>query len=526
MKQSIILIKESIMKNLNKIHIFNILLITTIFICLIIPMTHIDMTSAFYHDGRWWANQYFDFKTSFPHVMPISFAAYNNTGLAINMFYPTSTLRLLEVPLILLNVQNAYIVMGYLNIISISCVIISIYLIASHLNYKNKLLISLTFGTIYMSPLLNGPVNSITQQIATALMYLGIYGIIAKKYQYVTLSTFLLLNTSISSSIIAAIAFFTVMVLSKHSKTDWINFIGFGIIGVVLNTPSLLTIISNLHAVQPPTDTFSFKNAPITILGYFSKKINLPYIGVMRIVNILSISTVIWVVYLSIKPQYKKKIILPLVLIVITALPKLNSILSTPIQQGTWSRTWPVLIVLTLLLFQYTSINKKYYLVILSIIASLNIMTEIANLNLKTTISKTMQSNINNENWNAVYSEIQAVAWSSNEHSKEYDKTLTLVAKFSPDYMPKKATLHDNTIAYNTVNAWKSKYGLEKHAIDKGRKLKITINPKHNTTPLGVWHYDFLKYNVSSTKGQVVVSNHDMFEYHGTKKTTIFISLK
>lgn len=100
------------------------------------------------------------------------------------------------------------------------------------------------------------------------------------------------------------------------------------------------------------------------------------------------------------------------------------------------------------------------------------------------------------------------------------------VADVSPDYIPRKATLKDNRIAYQPPIIWKSKYGLEKHAIDKGRKLKITINPKHNVTPLGVWHYDFLKYNVSSTKGQVVVSNHDMFEYHGTKKTTIFISLK
>lgn len=484
------------------------------------------MTSAFYHDGRWWANQYFDFKKSFPHVMPVSFAAYNNTGLAINIFYPTGTLRLLETPLILLNVQNPYIVMGYMNIISIACVIISIYLIASHLNYKNKLLISLTFSTIYLSPLLNGPVNSITQQVATALMYLGVYGIIAKKYQYITLSTFLLLNTSISSSLIAAITFFTVMLLYKQSKTEWVKFIGFGAIGVVLNVPSLITLISSLHAVQPPTDTFSFKNAPFTILGYFSKKINLPYIAIMRIVNLLSISVILWVIYSNINVQYKKKIILPLILVIITALPKLNSILSTPIQQGTWARTWPLLIILTFLLFQYVSIHKKYYLVILGVIASLNIMTEISNLNLNSTVSKTTQSNITNKRWNDVYSEIQAVAWSSNEHSKEYDKTIQSVAKFSPDYIPKKATLRDNTIAYNTPYAWKSKYGLEKYAIDKGRKLKITIDPKHNVTPLGVWHYDFLKYNVSSTNGKVVASNHDMFEYHGTKKTTIFISLK
>lgn len=495
-------------------------------------MTSLDTASAFYHDARWWLNQYFEFKQSFPNIHAVSFSAFNNSGLAINMFYPTNTLRILELPLVILNIENPYFVIGYLNVLSILLIAYSIYLITSTIINKNKLAITILFTTLILLPPLEGPVNSITQQLATAFMYLGIYGILKEKMYYVFFATILLLNTSISSSIIAAIAFISLMIYSKASKKTWLLFIGYGTAGVIVALPIIIPILLHISSIMSPTNSFSAMKQPTLIFGFFLGTKSFKYLGLIRLLSLISAASAL---YVSLR-NGKLKENIPLkttiiILLIITALPRLNSYLTTPIQQGTWSRVWPITIMLILL--TYTSIfsNKKNYKKtnwIIWAISFINIILCIVNLPFSPSSNQTklFNHNLTSKNWHDLYSEIQTSSNNENESTSKYIRTIKYTADLSPDYIPKKATLKDNHIAYQPPVVWKSKYGLEKHAIDKGRKLKITINPKHNVTPLGVWHYDFLKYNVSSTKGQVVVSNHDMFEYHGTKKTTIFISLK
>ena len=198
----------------------------------------------------------------------------------------------------------------------------------------------------------------------------------------------------------------------------------------------------------------------------------------------------------------------------------------TPIQPGTWTRTWPIFIILIIFLFSTIHL-EKYFLMCVSIaVSTLLISISLLNSNPITEINKEYDTAYKNKNWQDVASNLQISIYAIPSNKKDYNYIKNMIADLSPDYIPAKATLNDNKIAYTTPQKWLSKYGLEKHSINNGKTLKITINPKRKVTPLGVWHYDFIKYNIKTTNGYVNVSKHDMFEYHGTQKATIYISLK
>jgi len=511
----------------NKYTLYNITFIIAILILFIIPMTHLDRTSYLLHDGRWWLNQYYEFYSTFPNTSPIALNGFNNSGLAINFFYPNTTLKLFEIPLILLNIQNPYIVMGVLSMIATLLTTLIIYLILKELKLEQPLLLSLFVVLIQLMPLNAQLTNSLPQQFAASFLYLGVYGIISKKYKYITISTILLLNTSFTTCVIAALVYAFTLLYQKANIKEYLLTGIYGIIGIVATLPLLIPIFKNIHSVSQPTQNFAAAKSPWTLLTYLTDN----QLGTAQAYTVRSIGPLIVLVLMYITyTKYRNKI-LPITLIAISLIslsPRISGVITTPIQPGTWTRIWPLVIVCTIFALQNYNI-KKHIKALISVMALLLVVisSSLMLLNFNDFKNTNYVAAVRKQNWKEAYRyvNINLDITLKNGHvilrSQPQD-----AADISPDYIPKKATLKDNLIVYQPPVILKSKYGLEKHAIDKGRKLKITINPKRKVTPLGVWHYDFIKYNIKTTNGYVNVSNHDMFEYHGTKKTTIFISLK
>lgn len=395
------------------------------------------------------------------------------------------------------------------------------------LNKKRPFQIAIIVLILTCIPLIGGLNNSLPQQLATTFVFLGVYGIISKKYEYFMISTIVILHTSFTTAIVSTIIYAVLLIVTKESISGWINTFFAGTLGIAGSMPMLINVFKNIHYVQGPTHSFNDTSAPWTIIGYLSNpnsQIIIAYLT--RIIIPLIILVAMYITY----TKYTSKITLYLLIIltIIAASPRLSIILSSPIQAGTWSRIYPLILVLAMLSLSNINFEKHLYVLPIIGISGLILITSTLHMFVPQSHQNTPYMNaLRSKDWSNVYryANIQ-LKISDNHNSPLIRSEPSPIADISPDYIPKKATLKDNHIAYQTPVIWKSKYGLEKHAIDKGRKLKITINPKHNVTPLGVWRYDFLKYNVSSTQGQVLVSNHDMFEYHGTKKTTIFISLK
>lgn len=518
------------MKKITKYHYASIFIIILMLLYYLIPTTNIDNSSYLLHDARWWYNQYIEFKYSFPSIMPISFSSFNNSGLAMTIFYPNNVIRLIEIPLVLCNVSNPYIVIGYLSIINITITFIMIHLVVNYMKIKNPIFISLFFTSFFVLPQNAGPVNSISQQLAISFIFYGMYGIISKKYTHLAISTVLLLNTSISTSIIAVITFFIIQIITSFTYTEWKRFIMAGIIGVIASLNVIIPIAKNIHNVAMPTQKFNSDQTKTTILDYYNNNLIDPYFLIriaLFIVPLLLISLYLYASYKQEK-SLKIKIIAAVagIMTILSLFPKLNGSIMTPIQPGTWTRTWPIFIILIIFLFSTIHLEKHFLICASIAVSTLLISISFLNSNPITEINNEYNTAYKNKNWQNVASNLQISIYDIPSNKKDYNHIKNMVADLSPDYIPAKATLNDNRIVYTTPQEWLSKYGLEKHSINNGKTLKITIDPKHNVTPLGVWHYDFLKYNVSSTNGKVVVSTHDMFEYHGTKKTTILISEK
>jgi len=512
---------------LNTYTLINSIIIAIITEMYIIPMTYLDRMSYLLHDGRWWLNQYYEYYSTFPQNTAVAFNGFNNSGLAINMFYPNFILKIIETPLIILHVQNPYIVMGILNIITISLTFIVLYAIIKQFDIKKPLLATLFVLSIQIMPLNGELTNSIPQQLAVAFLYLGVYAIISKKYEYMIFSTILLVFTSFATCMIAILVYAFVLIIQRESFINWI-FVGLhGLIGLLATYPLLFNIFSNLSKVSQPTNNFAGLNAPWTIITYIlTDRINTAEALVIRSLGPLIILVIAYLTY----TKFSHKLI-PYTLAFISIIslsPKISGVLTTPIQAGTWTRIWPIVVVCAMYFLKNIDMQKHYkaittgtFIIMTIFIMSLNIF----NFNdLKET---NYVHAIKTKNWSEAYrySNINLDLTFKNNAVMLRSKP-TVVASISPDYIPAKATLNENAIAYTTPQKWLSKYGLEKHTINNGKTLKITINPKRKVTPLGVWHYDFIKYNIKTTNGYVNVSKHDMFEYHGTQKATIYISLK
>lgn len=509
------------------ISILTILLAIIFVVILVLPMTSVDIMSYLLHDSRWWLNQYWDWYNSFPNSSPIAISGYNNSGLAINLFYPNTILKILEIPLILLKIKNLYIVMGTMTILINLILGFFIYINTKALSFQKPWLVTITLVLFQNIPLNGGLTNSLPQQLATAFIYLGVYSIITARYEYMIISTILLINTSFTTSMIAALTYLAVLLILKKPFEAWLQIMFNGIIGLTACMPLLLNIFKNLHSVTRPSFQFNLTRSPWFFFSYFKHPDPTTIIAFsVRIIGPLLIIGFIYITY----TKYVSRII-PIFLAsiaIISSSPKVSAALTMPIQTGTWPRIWPIVVVVSMIALTQTNL-KKYssYMIAMSIVFLALISSNLNFVSFDNMKNTNYVAAIKSKNWNDAYKYVLTNLHLESTSGAVLIKSLPEnVAPISPDYMPVTARTKDNVLVYSTPHQWKTKYGLEKHSVDHGSKLKITINPKHKVTPLGVWHYDFLKYNVSSTHGTVSVTNRDMFEYHGTKKTTIFISLK
>lgn len=493
--------------------IFNIILLNILFI---VPMTNIDYTSYLSHDARWWLNQYYEYYSTFGHANPVAFHGFNHTGLAINMLYPQSILKLIETPLVLLHIVNPYLVIGILTITLANTFLILNYAIAK----KLKTELPLSFALLMTSILLltgRGITNSIPQLIATAFILIGVIAIIDNKKQYLMiLSIYGMLSSSLTTSVIGAITLVLIFFIAPSYKKFKSLFI-YGVIGLILALPRLYSIFKVINHVQKPYQ------GPMQVFQNFI------LINISSPKALIFITTALFclLIPLALKDAHKlNKYIgtIILIYILLSAFPKIASRMMTPIQEGTFQRIWTLFSIISI--FWIYPIIKSHYRIILNLfttlILSMSFMTYVYY-----PISNAIQTPIikayNNKNWNEMYAIINTDMLLQDKSKQLLLKSdIKDTAKYSPDYIPSQAKLKQNIVAYTSPSQLEKKYGVKKQPI-ANNKLRINITPRHKSTPLAVWKYDFINYKITSTSGTIKVK-HGMFYYDGTKPATITIA--
>lgn len=492
--------------------IFNILLLNLLFI---IPMSGVDYTSYLSHDARWWLNQYYEFYKTFGHHNDVAFNAFNHTGLAINILYPQSILKLLETPLVIFHVENPYLVMGILTL-----TIANTYLVLNYIIFKKlQTPIPLSAATLATSILLltgRGIINSLPQLLATIFILIGVIAIIDEKKRYLMIiSTYGMLSSSLTTSIIGAMTL-TIIFFIQPNWQKLKQLTAYGVVGVILSLPELLRIFHLIKYVHKPYPK-PMQEFPTFIITSHATLTSFLFI----LVAIFS-----FLIPLALKNNHKLNKYIGTVIaiyITISAFPQFASKLMAPIQEGTFQRVW-TLFAIVLIFWIAPIILKKYQLVI-------NILTSfVIVLSLYTYIYYPIQHAVETpliksfklQKWDDVYAIINTDMFLQDKSKQILIKPDTFeTATYSPDYIPKNATIKENIIAYTSPIKMKSKYGVIKYPL-KSNALKISVNPKQKITPLGVWHYKFIKYSVSTTQGRVIVKN-GMYEYIGDKPATITI---
>lgn len=495
--------------------IFNIFLLNLLFI---IPMSGIDYTSYLSHDARWWLNQYYEFYKTFDHQNDLAFNAFNHTGLAINMMYPQSILKLIETPLVIFHIQNPYLVIGILTLI-----IANIYLILNYLIFKKlQTPVPLSVATLTTSVLLltgRGIINSLPQLLATIFILIGIIAIIDEKKRYLMiLSIYGMLSSSLTTSVIGAITLIIIFFIQPNWQ-KLKQLVTYGIIGVVLSLPELLRIFHFIKYVHKPYPK-AMQDFPIFIITSHTTLASLIFILV---------ASLSFLVPLTLKNNHKlNKYIgtIIMIYIVISAFPQFASKLMTPLQEGTFQRVWTIFAIV-LIFWIAPVILKKHHLVInllTSFVILLSMYTYIY-YPIQHAVETPLIKNLKLQKWDNVYAIINTDMFLQDKSKQVLIKSDTFeTAKYSPDYIPENATKKENIIAYTSPIKMESKYGVKKHPLNSNT-LKIFVNPKQKTTPLGVWHYTFIKYNIKSSNGNVIIKN-DMMYYVGIKPTEIIIESK
>lgn len=480
----------------------------------IIPLTPLDQTSSFLHDSRWWLNHYYEFKNTFPHITPVSFSAFNNSGLIINQMYPTNTLRFLEIPFILGNVSNPYVIMQGLSLITLALTGIGVYLVTKALSIKQPLFITSLFLLVLTISRSRGPINSLTQNIATALILYGVYCILQKRYIWFGLIVFCLFNTSLSSSIIAAVCFFIIIIYDKYSIKQWLTIIFSGAMGIVCSTPMLIPIFQNINKVSAPTTLFKASGRPWIIFEEID-----PIIAVTLFVIPLILIGIILYTKTS---HSKMMLIISSILVGISISPKISALATIPIQEGTWGRVWPLISIFILIL--YKNLNVLKYKYILFSIGVLIFIFNLSTLSFTQKPTREFSQAVATKNDLEISNILQKGIITKNTKYTPLQFTHA-VADISPDYIPKKATLAENNDVFLPSKTIYQKYGLTKQPINHGKTLRIKVQPKQKITPLLVWYYDSIHYQITTSNGKVTHSKNNMFEYHGSKPTIITITV-
>ena len=506
-----------------------IILLIALFCITVLPLTgHADI-APFTIDGRWWNNAYYEHFMSFPNLSNIAINGFNHSGLAINMFYPIIPIRIIQLPLLWMNVKSPYIMMVYMNIIAAMLMLIPLYLISKELKIKQPFLIATILLLIQLTPIAGSSNNSLPQLFSNMFILWGIYGIISKKYTLIIVTTVLILTTSFATSIVAAITYIIVLLLQHASIDEWIQTITHGLIGVMLSLPVIGPVLKHLGDVNKPTNLFESFDAPWTIYHrIITGQISLYELYFIRTIVIIFIAITLAITFTKIS---KKSIPwLMLVLLIANASPKIGGVLASPIQPGTFGRMWILVTIATLYAMIDFNTPKQYgaLLIIAIPILALILYSLKPSVDIHDYKENTTFKSIKNKDWDQTYNNLQSnlkfIQKSKYGTSLISDPKKT--SKFSMDYTPHKATSKDNYLVFMSNSNYEKKYGVTKESTANGTTIKIKVDPKSNVTPLAVWHYDFINYDIKTTSGKVVANSHDMFEYHGTKKATILISEK
>ena len=435
------------MYKLTKYHHLTIIISILLICYLIIPMTPLDTISYLRYDTRWWYNQYIEFKQSFPNINPVAFTGFNNSGLIINQFYPNNTLRLLEIPMILFNVESPQLVIGILTLMTSILSSIGIYLNVKALEIKHTIFHTAVFTTILLSAQNSGPLNSVTQNLGIAIMLFAVYGIYSRKYWIVTISTIALLNTSLSTSIIAAISMFVIQAVVAKNKKDWLHFICAGVVGVIITSPILFPILEHIHDVAKPTTLFLTDKTVSTIFEYLIATPSKTGTFITQLNNFAISGSIFLIIVLAkrkIGIDKKENALLITIgtMAMLQLFPKLNGTLMTPIQPGTWSRTWPLLIII--IIYMISRIKTEKYVYAFGTIAIITMIISISFLMPKSLDDKdSFQINKQTIRYqtNDVASYLQTCMFGVDTNKKNYQYINDSISKVSTDYIPKNATI-------------------------------------------------------------------------------------
>ena len=522
----------------------NMIIILAIILVYILLMSPYDDITSYMHDGRYWTNQYMEWYHTFPKVNLLNWTSFNQTGLAFNMFYPNNTLRLLELPFIFLHIQNFKYIVNTFTLLQLT---ISFWVFYQILKQEEPMNNSSDFKThnisksILLTLIIQVPLetfynNSTPQIIATMLIILGTYSLYFNKYWLTTLVTIGLLNDSLSYTIIGCLTFLIVYFITPQSKDRFIKTLIAGLLGIMISMPIIWPILKHLNQVSKPTDQFA--DYHLTFFNYTDLsnfEVHLTRLFVLSI-------PLIWIIITTpLKKLQKTQIIIftsMLLFVLIAISPKLLTIISSPIQPGVWTRIWPLYVVLAMFLLK-SNLTKSFnlytyipYMLIATIALGISYYR----------IGFISANNLENKGMGIYLKQKDYDKWSNNIQT-QWDFQLKNnpnpiyvsahhTARTSPDYMPARATLNDNTLMFTPQKTLKHKYGLTKKAINHGQGLQIKINPnkatiKTNKTPLAVWRYDFMDYKITTTHGKVIQDKkHVMFYYNGSKPTTITITTK
>lgn len=503
------------------------LILIGILMMYLLPMFKFAATAYLATDGRWWINQYFEYYNTFPYHGKVAFSGFNQTGLALNSFYPTLPLRWLETPFVLLHVQNIYILFGSISIIITATSFIALYLITKTIGSKNNYFTASMALLIHTAIINPGFSNSLPQYLANTFVLFGVYGLISKKHWILFPTTFGILTTSFATSITACFIYLCVMLASSQNLKDWLKDAFYGIIGLLIALPTILPALMHIKDVMSPTKEFM----PTTRNFFFTSYFHTHGIAtaVPITVRVIITAAIFALGVLAYKKLSNKAWLWIAFFYLLTMLfPYFSGFLSAPVQAGTWIRTWPLVSIMYIYLSQKSSKCINYTSAVIIVFAAMT--TYLIGVNYDkvdelqpSTFSKALKK----DDLKQVSQNMSSDVLLKNKKGKTVLKgTSEHIARVSPDYIPAKATLIDRDLAFLPQKQLYKNYGVQKTIVKNNpNAIKLQVNPILDSTPLAVWHYDFFKYHVTSSAGQVEATNHGTFEYHGKSPAMITIEV-
>ena len=500
-----------------KNNIVNILFTILLLMMYIIPMIGLDYTSYLSHDARWWLNQYYEYYHTFGRSSVVAFNGFNSSGNVINIAYPQSILKIIETPLVMLHVQDPYVVIGLLTITCVTTYVGLYYVIANHLRIDNPYLTSL-FMTSILVLTGRGIINSIPQLIATSFILVGVIAIVnEQKWWLMSISVAGMIMSSLTTSIIGAITLIIVFFIAP----TWSKFKKLMTGGLIGLTAALINLIPILH-------TTLLVNTPYK--DGIQDKLRVFLIGAPTYKSYLfvTVATLILLIPLLSKNYKQLNTSLGVIIglyILISLFPQFASdVIMAPLQKGTYQRVWTLFAVISLFWLKPVLIDKNKTIIALSTLFVIGTSyTTYVYYPISTAVETSFIHAYRNKDWHRTYQIIDSNIELRDAKSGQLlmKPKIEDTAKFSPDYTPKNATIQNNVISRLTNDTLIKEYGMSKHAVDSN-KLKISVSPKSKTTPLGVWSYGFIHYDISTTNGKVI-SKDGMFYYIGQNPTTIKI---